>query len=184
VERVDLEFADPTDAAHVTVRSRPDLSAEWRTRHAGLFYSLAEANNRITSSPARIGRAEDRYWAVETTRDGGWRPGLAPRLKLGWYPHELLFLAQGDGPFTLAYGSARVRAADAAVEGVLTRLDEESRSRIRNATLAVPHDLGGSAALDAALPWRQVFLWVFLVGAVLALGVFALRLFRTPAAGS
>jgi hypothetical protein len=52
VEQVDLEFVDPTDAATVTVKSRPDPSSDWRVRHSGVFYSLAGPGTRLGSSPA------------------------------------------------------------------------------------------------------------------------------------
>ena len=182
VDQLNLEFADPTDAASVTVRSRPDDSSDWIERHSGLFYSLTEANDRITSSPAQVSRTSDRYWVVETTREGGWREDRLPRLMLGWRPHELLFVAQGAGPYTLAYGSARVGATDAPVDALLASLDDSERAdRIRAATLAAPRDLGGTEVLRPAPPWRRVFLWATLIGAVVVLAGFALRAFRDPA---
>jgi hypothetical protein len=176
VERVDVEFADATDAAQVTISSRPDSSAPALARHAGLFYSLSEADTRLTSAPAQIAFTTDRYWTIETTRDGGWgtRP---PRLKLGWYPQELLFLAQGPGPYTLAYGSARVGPTDAPVAALLAALDD-SRDRVRDATLGTAFDLGGAAMLTPPRSWRREILWGTLILAVVVLGAFAMRLLR------
>jgi hypothetical protein len=177
VERVDLEFADSTDAAQVMVRSGASPSTVTRLRHAGLFYTLTEADTRLASAPVRIAWTDDRYWMVETTRDGGWG-GRLPRLKLGWHPQELLFLAQGAGPYTLAYGSARVGATDAPVAAVLAGLDDEARARVRSVTPGAPYDLGGAGVLEAPRSWRVVLLWGLLIAAVLTLGGFALRLFR------
>ena len=181
VERVDVEFADGTDAAYVTVSSRAGRTEEGQTRHTGLFYTLTEGGTRLTSAAARIAWTDDRYWTLETTRDGGWG-GRLPRLKLGWHPQELLFMAQGAGPYTLAYGSGRAGPPDAPIDAVLDNLDEESRGRIREATLGEPYDLGGAEALNAPRSWRREVLWAVLVGAVLILGVFAMRLFREPRA--
>jgi hypothetical protein len=97
---------------------------------------------------------------------------------VGWYPQELLFVARGDGPYTLAYGSGRVRRDDAPIDAVLANLDEESRTRIREATLGAPYDLGGKDVLAAPRSWRREILWAVLIGAVVVLGAFALRLFR------
>jgi hypothetical protein len=181
IEQVDLEFADPTDAASVTVRSRPDTSSEWRPLHTGLFYSLTESAARVRSSPAHIARTTDRYWIVETSREGGWRQDRLPRLKLGWHPHELLFLAQGAGPYTLVYGSARVGPSDAPVDAVLASLGRtDGTDRTRVATLGAARDVGGAEALRPVPPWRRFILWAVLIGAVLALGGLALRVFRDP----
>jgi Protein of unknown function (DUF3999) len=182
IEQVDMEFADATDAASVTVRSRPDPSADWRVRHVGLFYSLTEPETKLKSSPARVQRTTDRYWRIETSREGGWRQDRLPRLRLGWRPHELLFLAQGAGPYTLAYGSARVGPTDAPVDALLASLDrDEQLNRTRVATLGDVRDLGGAEALTPVRPWRRVLLWAVLIGAVLVLAVLALRIFRDPA---
>ena len=181
VERIDVEFADATDAASITVRSRADSSDDLRARHSGLFYSLAESDTRLTSAPAAVARTVDRYWTIETERDGGWG-GRPPRLKVGWYPQELLFVARGDGPYTLAYGSGHVGRDDAPIDAVLANLDEGSRQRIREATLGMPYDLGGEEVLAAPRSWRREVLWAVLIGAVLVLGVFAMRLFRESSA--
>jgi hypothetical protein len=183
VERIDVEFADATDAASVTIRSRADAADDLRVRHSGLFYSLAESDTRLTNAPAVVARTVDRYWNMETERDGGWG-GRPPRLKVGWYPQELLFVARGDGPYTLAYGSGRVGRDDTPIDAVLANLDEESRQRIREATLGAPYDLGGRDVLAAPRSWRREVLWAVLIGAVLVLGVFALRLFRESSAAS
>ena len=181
IEQIDVEFADPTDAASVTVKSRPDTSTDWRVVHVGLFYSLTEPGTKLRSSPARIQRTTDRHWMIETSREGGWRQDRLPRLKLGWRPHELLFLAQGAGPYTLAYGSARVGPTDAPVDAVLASLDrDEQFNRTRLATLGDARDLGGAEALRPVPPWRRLVLWAVLISAVLVLALLALRIFRDP----
>jgi Protein of unknown function (DUF3999) len=179
VEYVDLEFVDPVDAAQVTIRSRFTSSSQWVSRHAGVFYALQDSNGAIRNVLARIAATSDRYWTVETNRDGGWKADRVPRLKVGWHPHELLFLAQGAGPYELVYGSARVGAADAPVGALLASLSEADRAgRVRLATLGESRSLGGADALKPALPLRQIVLWSVLVAAVAALAFLAMRLFR------
>jgi uncharacterized protein DUF3999 len=182
VEYVDLEFADSTDAATVTMRTRPKAESVWVTRYSGLVYALQSPNGSIRSSYARTPPTADRYWTVETTREGGWRQNRAPRLKVGWHPREIVFVARGAAPYMLAYGSARVGPADAPVDEVISRLDESGgESRIGVATVGEPRTLGGADALKPAptpLPWKQIMLWGVLVIAVAALALVASRLFR------
>ena len=182
VERIDLEFADAADAAHVSISSGADELEQLRPRHTGLFYTLREGDTRLANLPAQIPLTTDRFWTVETTRDGGWA-GRLPRLKLGWYPQELLFIGQGAGPYTLAYGSGRAGANDAPIDAVLANLDEESRGRVRDAALGEPRDLAGATALALPRSYRREVLWALLIGAVLLLGVFAARLLRTGGSG-
>ena len=179
VEYVDLEFQDVSDAAEVTVLSRATPEAAWQARHRGLFYSLQEATGAIRSEPARTAPTLDRYWSLQRADGREWAPARAPRLKVGWHPHEIVFVAQGAAPFTLAYGSARVGPADAPVEALLARLDESDRTnQVRTATLDSPRTLGGADALTPPTPVRRLVLWGVLVAAVVVLAFLAFRLFR------
>jgi len=182
IDFVDLEFADPTDAASVAIHSRSTAASPWTTRHSGLFYALQEASGSIHSSYASIDRVSDRYWNVETTQEGGWKPNRAPRLKVGWHSHELLFVAQGAAPYTLAYGSARVGPSNAPVAELLVTLNQNGReTQVRPATLGEPRTLGGADALKPAptpLPWKRIVLWAVLIVAVATLALVASRLFN------
>jgi hypothetical protein len=182
IEYLDMDFVDAADAVSATVRSRPTPSAAWQPRHSGLFYSLREANGDIRSAPARVGRVADRYWSVERAGGAGWTAAQAPRLRLGWHPHELVFVAQGSPPFTLVYGSARTTAADAPLDTLLQRLDDADRGReVRSATLGPPRTLGGVAALTPPPPLRRAVLWAVLAAAVALLAWLAVRTLRDTA---
>jgi hypothetical protein len=179
IEQIDLEFADPTDAETVTFQSRPDDSSDWLVRYSGLFYSLSEGGDTIRNTPARVGRITDREWLLEPVGRATWRPDRLPRLKLGWRPHELLFLARGAGPYTLAYGSARVDAEDAPVDALLATLGGANPAEgAGTATLGMPRDLAGEEALNPPPPLRRLTLWAVLIVAVLALGALALGVLR------
>jgi hypothetical protein len=179
VEYVDLEFADAADAVSVRISSRPDTSSEWRWRHSGLFYSLRENDQPLRNSPAWLPQTTDRYWSVERAGSGRWPTDRAPRLKVGWHPHELVFVAQGAAPYTLAYGSARIAAADTPVDALLASLDEADRGyQVRDATLDPPRALGGPEALTPPAPVRRTVLWTVLAAAVAVLAWIAIRTFR------
>jgi hypothetical protein len=182
VEYVDVDFAEPTDIATVTMRTRPKPDADATVRHSGLFYGLQGPGGSIRSSYARIPPTFDRYWTIETRREGGWKQNRAPKLKVGWHPHELLFVARGAGPFTLAYGSARVGPTDAPLDQLLATLSRRGdESQIRLATVGEPRTLGGADALTPAprtIPRKQIVLWTVLIIAVGALAFLAARLFR------
>ena len=179
VEHVDIEFADQADLASVRILSRRDESGEWHQAHAGVFYSLVEAGEQIRSQPARILLTSDRYWRVETDRDGGWTTGRLPRLRLGWYPHELLFMTRGEGPYTLAYGSVNVDSSEAPIGTLLANLGSaDAAGRIAEGALGPPRDLGGARALTPPRPWRQIALWGVLIAAVAALALMVLRASR------
>jgi hypothetical protein len=178
VEYIDLEFQDGSQAADTTVQSRPTPESDWQTRRRGLFYALMDGGVAVRNERVSLPPTAERYWRLQR-HGAGWAPTRPPRLRIGWHPHELVFVAQGAAPFTLVYGSARVDATDARVDALLTTLDEAARNnQIRTATLEPPRSLGGAEVLTPPRQVRGFVLWGVLVAAVLVLAVLALRLFR------
>ena len=182
---VDVEFVNAADVASIRVQSRATNESDWRLRYSGLFYALREPDGVLRSNTARISRVSDRYWRLDGGRGSDWTSKTAPRLKLGWHPHEIVFVARGPAPYMLVYGSGRVSASEAPVDALLASLSESDlSSRVGQATLGEPHDLGGAGALSAAPPYRRLALWGILVAAVIALAVVAIRTFREANAAS
>jgi len=111
----------------------------------------------------------------------------APRVTAGHVADRLVFLAEGDGPFRLGVGSARVQRPEYPVATALAML----RAR-RGATWEPPSAGIGSmqvGAGDAALtarhdrPWRLWLLWGVLGSGALLVIVLVLRLLRERDAG-
>ena len=177
VEYVQVEFSDAADVAHLDVRSRALSSRDWVLRHAGFFYALADPSGTVRNSPARIARTTDRYWSLERANARSRQPGREPRIQIGWYPHELVFVRQGSPPYTLAYGNARAVAADAPVDTLLATLSSDERDgQVMTATLEEPRTVAGGSALKPAP--RRIVLWVILLTVVAVLAVLAMRIFR------
>ncbi|HEY8539641.1 MAG TPA: DUF3999 family protein, partial [Steroidobacteraceae bacterium] len=106
-----------------------------------------------------------------------------PRLELGYRPAQLRFLAQGSGPYTLAFGSRRAEPAPVrACNSLLGGLSEtEFAQNLDMAYLGPERSLGGDAALrplPKKTPVRQVVLWSVLILGVGVLVAMALSLLR------
>lgn len=112
----------------------------------------------------------------------------APRLALGYHPASFVFLAEGDGPYTLAVGSTRARRADYPVDAALAGLRAKSGKDWQPALahLGAAKESGGTAVLKpvpAPTPWRRWLLWGVLIGAAAVVGGFALSLLRDARRG-
>jgi hypothetical protein len=109
-------------------------------------------------------------------------------LELGYRPAKLRFLAQGAGPYTLAFGSRRTDTGVAqACEGLFSDLsNRDMEQMIGEATLGGLQTLGGDAALrplPAKTPVRLIALWGVLIagaGLLIAMAVALLKRVNQP----
>ena len=95
-------------------------------------------------------------------------------------PEQLLFIAQGEGPFTLAFGSAQVDAVTTPLGKLLNQDNLANNGQlIKAAQLGSRVQLGDAAKLQPApppLPWKKWLLWAILVVGVMVLAAMALKL--------
>lgn len=173
----------PHDNVSVRVRieSRTDADDQWRARWSGESYAVLAEGQRRVSAPAQFSATHDRYWRVVPASAS--TLATAPTLELGYRPARLQLLAQGNGPYTLAFGSRRAQSAPARACGTLiadVRGDELARL-VALGQLGTQRTLGGDAALQP-LPrptsFKRIVLWTVLVGGVALLIAMALSLLR------
>lgn len=177
-----LLLPQENSSVRVRIRSRPDEQAAWRERWSGEVYSIVNDGERRTSPPAEFDGEHDRYWQVIYT-EAAQALEPAPKLELGYRPTRLRFLAQGKGPWTLAFGSRRAEPVTAqSCNGLLSdigadRLDELVAEGVPGAA----HVLGGAIALKPLpkpTPVRLVVLWAVLIAGAGGLIVMALSLLK------
>lgn len=164
-----------------TLQSRDDDKSPWRNRWSGESYVIVSDTVRRESPPARFQATSDRYWRVEIQKDPHIYQDSA--LELGYRPATLRFLAQGPGPFTVAFGSRRAEVAQPAVcDGLLADVSAADRERmIEQGYAGQVLSLGGADALKIPpkkTPVKVVILWSVLVVGVALLVVMALSLLK------
>ena len=185
--RLPVEWAEvalPEDNSLVDVRlySREKETAPWRGCHSGSFYRLKVDGASLASEPARFSRVNDLLWRLEAVSDLSGLGAAVPVLRLGYTPHQLYFLARGEGPFVLAFGAQEAPGGQGQINALLAQIDEKkSDTFIGAATAGEMYILGGKEKLHAApapVPWQQIILWSVLVIGVFVLGSMAWRLGR------
>ncbi|HKQ82258.1 MAG TPA: DUF3999 domain-containing protein [Steroidobacteraceae bacterium] len=175
--RLKLPFDNMTVRA--TVQSRPNDKASWTTRWSGEMYAIVTNGERKASAPAEFIATSDREWRVQFAGDVAGAVGL----ELGYRPALLRFVAQGNRPFTVAYGSGQIENPTArGCEQLLGDMEPKKlRELIGDAALGAPRELGGEDAfrpLPKKTPVRLMVLWGALIVGVAVLVAMALSLLR------
>ena len=166
------------------LESRDRVDAPWRWA-AGpwLAFRVRTQGSEDASPPQMLDVPNrDRYGRLTPLRGSG---AEVPELRLGWRPEVLIFVAQGEAPYTLVAGSQRAVRADAAVVPMMAAIRAQRGAQWQPAiaTLGREAALAGDAALvarPAERDWKAWLLWALLgVGALLVAG-FAVSLMRKP----
>lgn len=180
-DRVNIELPQRNTLVMGSLESAASAQGPWYSRYHGLLYDLQFEGKRLKTPDEAMGMTTHRYWRLQINDREGQLEG-EPRLRLGWIPEQLYFIAQGEAPFTLAYGSARVGPMDTSLAQLLS-LDkiQHQQQLIKAAQLGSRIELGNRDNLKPAKPpadWKQIVLWLVLLFAVAALAWMALRLYK------
>jgi hypothetical protein len=164
-----VRLTQQNSTAGVVLQSRSDDKSAWVTRWKGESYVIVSDTVRRESPPARFQATADRQWRIQFLKDPQvYQDSL---LELGYRPAKLRFLAQGSGPFIVAYGSRRAEPAKPAVcDGLLADVSAADRERMIEQGYTGPViTLGGPDALK--IPPKKTPIKVVVLWSVLVLGV-------------
>lgn len=180
-DRVNIDLPQRNTLVRVALSSSATRKGPWRLRYQGLLYDLRIKGDELRT-PAQVMTVDtDRYWRLQILSKEEQLQGK-PVLRLGWVPEKLYFIAQGEAPFTLAYGSARVGPADTPLAQLLS-MDKlrDQRQFVKPAQLGSRIELGNKDKLKplASPPdWKKIILWLVLVLGVAILAFMAWRLYK------
>jgi hypothetical protein len=170
-------------ALGVRLQSRNEPEQPWRTRWQGEVFAIASESAQRNQTVLRFEPTPDRYWRLAVERGAETLRGSVPTLLLGYQPARLRFLAQGEGPFQLAYASARVPLqAAVGCEQLLANLGAEERSsqtgQAQVLVMPVRGNLEVLKPLPKPTPLRQILLWAVLMAGALLVAAMALSLLK------
>jgi hypothetical protein len=197
-----LPFATPVAALKITpqgsnvltpvrVLGRHHREQPWSPLASAVVYKMTLAGKEQSNAPVELGGASVRELKIEADAN---TPGFsaAPEIALQFEPAQIVFLASGQGPFTLAAGLASAAGAAGAFlplpslvpgyqpqqENTLpVALADVSRAEVSGAKPAGGALVAAGAAGDG-LSTRSWVLWGVLLAGVLALGLMAWLLMR------
>ncbi len=135
-----------------------------------------EATNVKPSPPLSLPRGEFSEIQFRTRS----RLNTTPEVELIYTPHELVFLGDGNSPYTLAWGNHESEAASASLSEILELDLQQAQNKARLVKLGPIEESGGIERLTSSpvLPWKKWLLWSLLILAALVTARMALNLYR------
>ena len=182
VEAIRLLPAERNSVIPVTFMIGDRDAGTQRTVAHGVFYQLTRKGVEVESPPLEIGRHAARRWVARIDPESGAVGQALPDLEVQWRPAQIVFVARGDGPFTLAFGDPQAKSAYQAPKTLIPGYEDHAEDALPLAKLGgIERNITAESRLPewmAGVPPRRIALWTILVVAVAGLGVMAWRLRR------
>ena len=175
VDRVNVELPEVNSVAEVELLSRVGPKSPWLPVTRSGFYRLQSATGELVNGEVSIAPTSDRYWLARIDVRGNGLGSGRPKLHVAWPPHEVVFLARGGGPYTLAFGNASAKGAMGRIPAL------PKGAAVLYAPLGKRETLGGEPRRTVtanAYPLKSTILWLVLGLGVALLAYMAFRLGR------
>ncbi|WP_084379901.1 DUF3999 domain-containing protein [Pseudomonas mucidolens] len=181
VERLRIELRQPNSLAPVTLYGRREPAQPWRPLSSGLLYRLTQDGQQVVRDELPLSGQAVQHFKLEIDERGGGLGPDTPTLRFAVRATQLIFLARGEPPFTLAVGNASVRPANLPLATLIPdynarRLKDLGQAKVDGEWLLDPSPPPDARAVD----WKRVGLWAVLLLGVAALGAMAYSLLRKP----
>ena len=182
IQALDVSLGEGNALLPVRLLARQQPGQAWTPLAQAVVFRLTQGGSTQSSPPITWGDARAwREWRLEADASS---PGFTqpPQVTARLAPLQLVFVASGPGPFTLAAGRASASASALPLASVVPGYDASQPLRLPQASLAAGGDPAAAVPTRApGSPWdlRQALLWAVLLSGVLALGLMAVRLMRS-----
>jgi len=180
VESVNLKLGEVNSVAPFRLFARDDPSKEGRWVATGTFYRLFREGFELESPPVNVGRVSSRYWIARLDERSPPPGGGPPALEVQYRPAQVVFVARGDGPFTLAFGNPDVQPSVLAVSQLIPGYERLAELKLQEAKVGAvtTGEIKGDflRSITGGTSPRKLALWAVLIAAVIALGIMAFRL--------
>lgn len=180
VAHLRFEIAQANSLAPATLYGRLDSKKPWQAIGSGLLYRLTENGQDVTQDEIQLAGYPVRELKLEVDERGGGLGPAAPALHFAVAATQVVFLARGNAPFSLAIGNPTAVAADLPIGTLIPDYHPHKLAGLGRAvpTQAAPVSLTPLAAPPTLFDWKRIGLWALLLLGVLFLGWMALSTLR------
>ncbi|WP_341677778.1 DUF3999 family protein [Niveibacterium sp. SC-1] len=181
--RLPLAKAGAEARALLTVRAdiRDSERDRWQSIGAQTLYRIQDREQTLSQEALTLPGYSFRQLRLRVDTASAAMLGETPAVQLGLAPRQLVFLARGQKPYSVAIGLAGTPAQAVSIERLVPGFGSTKAPRIADASLSESAPRVGDAADAAADTSRKWILWVVLIAAVGAMAAMAFSLLRGKA---
>ncbi len=188
VDRLRVAPPQLNTVAQVQLFARDKPEDKWRYVAAATAYRLRGEGGDVVNPDIVLPATAERYWMLKVDQRGGGFGAGEVRVQAGWLPHQVVFVARGEAPFTLAYGGKSARHGALAIQAVLPGYKEGDLGMAKAAKVGqaageakapaslLQDPVGYVRGLAASGDGKKWILWGTLLAGVLLLAWMAFRL--------
>lgn len=175
-----IEFKAPQDGLLYkgALYSRADNKAEWRFRNNINQFQLNLGETQLHSKPIELVANNDKYWKLQLDNEAQFSESQLPEIELSWPTKQVIFLAQGDGPFILSLGNPNIKTVHNNDLKSLIQSLKQAGSVIDNVKVGQLNTTGKTFKTVPQTPWKQILLWLVLILGTLLMAFMAYRLYQ------
>lgn len=186
VERIKLDISQANSLAPITLAGRIDNSTPWQGLGSGVLYRLTQNAQEMVQDEMPLSGRVVQQLKIDVDERGGGLGSVAPSLRVAVRSKQLVFLAKGTGPFTLAIGSSSAESAALPLSTLIPDYTPQTMASLGSGQLASTPVILPSPPVQLATgtDWKRIGMWSVLLLGVVFLGWMALTLLRAPPAKS
>ncbi|POA26165.1 MULTISPECIES: DUF3999 domain-containing protein [unclassified Pseudomonas] len=184
VERLQVELSQANSLAPVTLSGRRESSLPWQPLSSGLLYRLTQNGQDVVQNQLQLPGHVVQQLKLTVDERGGGLGAQAPTVRYAVRSTQVVFLARGVGPYTLALGSATVKAASLPLSTLIPdyspkRLATLGQAKVDGAAV-VTSPAAAVVPIVPGMNWKKIGLWAVLLLGVAGLAGMAFSLLRKP----
>lgn len=184
VEQVQVQLSQTNSLAPVTLSGRLTSNSPWQILAGGSLYRLSLNGQEVLKDQLQLSGQTVQQLRLIVDERGGLGSD-APTIRYAIHPAQLVFLARGAGPYSLALGNTKAKALDLPLSTLVPdykpeRLDSLGQAKVEDEALVTRAKPAVEPSVQTDTNWKKIGLWAVLLLGVLFLGAMAYSLLRNP----